>query len=89
MGRLLFFVLLALLIWIAWTIQRRQKAYHRRTEARLRRMEERQGIHPEQELEMSTLECEQCGIYFPKSEAVHRNGHVYCSEVCAERAERS
>lgn len=89
MGRILFFILLAVLIWIAWTIQRRQRNFQRRMSERLREVEERQGIRPAQKIETQTTQCEYCGVYFPQSEAIRdEEGHIYCSEICRDRAHR-
>mgnify|MGYP000038345874 CR=1 FL=1 len=90
MGRILFFVLLAALIWIAWTFQRRQRIRERQMSERLRELEKQQesrsgGASKE---ETAMAQCEHCGVYFPKSEAVVADGHVFCSEVCRQRAGR-
>ena len=89
MGRIIFFVLLAVLIWLAWTIQRRQKNFQNKMSERMREMEERQGIRPSEKIETQTTQCEYCGVYFPQSEAIKDEaGHKYCSGVCRDRARR-
>ena len=88
MGRIFFFVIVALLIWIAWTFQRKQRIIERRMQDLERReAEERSengGALAKEQTEMA--QCEHCGIFFPASEAVKVRGHVFCSDICKRRA---
>ena len=78
MGRILFFVALAVAMWVAWTLSRRRNSLdneERRELKRLRAKErEAQG------------KCDHCGLYFPKREAVLSKERVYCSKRCRDAA---
>lgn len=94
MGRILFFVVLLLALWIAWTISRRNRMNERdRAELRRLRRKERDGRMGESQAvtdpNTTMIRCEQCGVYFPESEAIRdQHGHRFCSETCQERFER-
>lgn len=87
MGRILFFVALAAAMWIAWTLSRKRNSLdneERRELKRLRAKErEAQGRSREPAGEVM-VKCEQCGLYFPKREAVLCKEHVYCSKRCRD-----
>lgn len=71
MGKLMFWVLLAVVIWgfarFTTLMQRKSEAAR---EARLTRENAREPI----------VRCETCGVYVPASEAVRAGGKVYCSQ---------
>ena len=89
MGRILFFVALALAMWVAWTLSRRRNSLdneERRELKRLRAKErEAQGKSREPSGEVM-VKCDHCGLYFPKREAVLSKERVYCSKRCRDAA---
>lgn len=90
MGRILFFVLLVVAIWIAWSLKRRRNALdneERRELKRLRQKERESQGRDKTPVGETMVKCDVCGVYFPKREAVLRGEHVYCSKACREKAE--
>jgi len=63
MGRLIFFLLLALVVYLAIRYLRRPA----------RPPEAAKGAGE------AMVHCEHCGLYLPRSEAVQAQGHNYCS----------
>ncbi len=88
MGRILFFVLLAVAIWVAWTLGRRTRLNESEREE-LNRL--RAQNHPKYRQDVSLasettmVQCQHCGVYFPKSEAVLRGSHIFCSTRCRDQ----
>ena len=74
MSRILFWILLIGLV--AFAIRAKLKALAARQQPPLHREPPRQ--QPVAEIETMT-QCAHCGIHFPASEAVHADGHDYCS----------
>ncbi len=71
MGKLLFWVLLAVLVWAgARFLSIMQRKNDASRNARLERDERREPI----------LRCETCGVYVPASEAIRSGGKIYCSQ---------
>lgn len=91
MGRILFFVGLAVLMWVAWAISRRNNKLdneERRELRRLRREKAEGEKHAERTRALGEMmvKCAQCGTYFPKSEGVRRGDRLYCSVKCRDKA---
>jgi len=63
MGKLIFYVLIALLIY--WIIKSRRP-----------KQEERETSSESAE---DMVNCVQCGVYLPKSEAIHSHSKYFCS----------
>lgn len=77
MSRILFWILLIGLVVLA--VRAKLKALSARQRAR---DDGQQAHRPANEapLEIETMtQCAHCGIHFPASEAVHADGHDYCS----------
>ena len=74
MSRVIFWILLIGLVVIA--IRAKLKGLGARQQPPLHREPPRQA--PVAEIETMT-QCAHCGIHFPASEAVHADGHDYCS----------
>lgn len=72
MSRILFWILLIGLVGFA--IRAKLKALAARQQPPLHQ----QPPQPVAEIESMT-QCAHCGIHFPASEAVHADGHDYCS----------
>ncbi|MEZ5651167.1 MAG: PP0621 family protein [Burkholderiaceae bacterium] len=70
MGKLLFWVLVAVVIFGVV----RFNAIVQRRQSMAREAEQKRALEQE-----AMLQCERCGIYFPASEAVRAHGRVYCS----------
>ena len=90
MGRILFFVLLALGIAVAWSLSRRRNKLDNRERLELellrrerRRDEERRAAAGEQ-----MVCCAHCGVYVPAGDALRRGEHVYCSPKCRDAGPR-
>lgn len=74
MGRILFFVLLALAIWIAWQWLRRQS---RRDVVAPRS----QGAHAAQAM----VSCALCGLHLPRTDALPAGERFFCCEEHRQR----
>lgn len=72
MSRILFWILLVGLVVIA--VRAKLKSLH----ARQKPPHEPPPQQPVAEIENMT-QCAHCGLHFPASEAVHADGHDYCS----------
>ena len=90
MGRILFFVLLALGIAVAWSLSRRRNKLDNRERLELellrrerRRDEERRAAAGEQ-----MVRCAHCGVYVPAGDALRRGEHVCCSPKCRDAGPR-
>ncbi|MFC0254328.1 PP0621 family protein [Massilia consociata] len=79
--RILFWI--ALIILVGFAVRAKLRKLVARHEASLReQMHEQQGQQPGRQApkEIETMtQCAHCGVYFPASEAVHADGHDYCS----------
>ncbi len=78
MSRVIFWILLIGLVVMA--IRAKLKGLGARQQPPLNRQDEREPPRqaPVAEIE-SMAQCAHCGIHFPASEAVHADGHDYCS----------
>ena len=74
MSRIVFWILLIGLVVMA--IRAKLKALNARQQQNLHRQAPQQA--PVAEIETMT-QCAHCGVHFPASEAVHADGHDYCS----------
>ena len=74
MSRIVFWILLIGLVVLA--LRAKFKGLGARPQPPLDRQPPRQA--PVAEIETMT-QCAHCGIHFPASEAVHADGHDYCS----------
>lgn len=94
MSRILFFIGLIVVIAVGWAVSRRrnQLTNKERVELeayRLRDKAERDRSRRTAALGETMCRCEECGTYFPKSEAVRSGSHVYCSTRCRDAAAAS
>ena len=76
MGRIFFFIALAVLIYLGIVLARRRRIQN---VARRTRREQEGG----QALPM--IRCPVCGTHFPADEAVMGKGVRYCSEKCRDK----
>ena len=76
MSRILFWILLVGLVVFA--IRAKLKGLAARQQPPLDGQPQPQRQAPVAEIESMT-QCAHCGIHFPASEAVHADGHDYCS----------
>ena len=83
MGRILFWVGLAVIIYAVIVIGRKRRSAE---EKALRR--EAQAAAAAAQTPRPMLQCPVCGTHFPKEEAVLGNGVAYCSEKCRGEARR-
>ncbi|QOY93984.1 hypothetical protein IM543_21095 [Massilia sp. UMI-21] len=78
MSRILFWILLIGLIVMA--VRAKLKGLANRQQPPLDRQQAREPRPQAPVAEIETMtQCAHCGIYFPASEAVHADGHDYCS----------
>ena len=90
MGRILFFVGLAVLMWVAWAISRRNNKLDNEERRELRRLR-REKAEGEKRAERTRalgetmVKCARCGTYFPKSEG----DRLYCSVACRDKSNDS
>lgn len=79
MSKILFFVGLIAVMYIAWTISRRSQRVERQESTR----KKKSANDP-----VCMIECPVCGTHFPEDEAVLGDGERYCSEKCRNKARR-
>ncbi len=79
MGRILFFVIIALLIALGiYTTRSKKIRDELRAEQKRDRRKDKASSEP-------MVRCAHCGLHVPRSEALPREGHYYC---CAEHREQ-
>lgn len=78
MGKLLFWIVVAVIGYLAW---RFVQVSQRRSEWAARKPESSGGSGEE-----AMRRCEVCGIHLPESEAVSARGHYYC---CVEHRDEA
>ena len=92
MGRIIFFLVLIIVMAVAWAISRRRNSLSNEERVELeafRKAEKARGKRSAKALGEPMEKCEHCGVFFPRREAVRAGGHVYCSERCRDAAERA
>ena len=72
MGKLLSWVVLSLLVWLAWRIL---VIVRRRSQAQRSR-----SLPEAPEVTEPVVRCDRCGVHVPRSEAIEEGGRHYCSE---------
>ncbi len=78
MSRVIFWILLIGLVVMA--IRAKLKGLGARRQPPLNRQDAREPPRQAPVAEIETMtQCAHCGIHFPASEAVHADGHDYCS----------
>ena len=88
MGRILFWVGLAVIIYAVIVIGRKRRSAEEKALRREARREA-QAAAAAAQTPRPMLQCPVCGTHFPKEEAVLGNGVAYCSEKCRGEARRS
>ena len=91
MGRILFFLVLIIVMAVAWAISRRRNSLSNEERVELeafRKAERERGRRSAKAIGEPMEKCEHCGVFFPRREAVHSGEHVYCSARCRDAAER-
>ncbi len=78
MSRILFWILLIGLVVMAIRSKLKGPGARQRPPHEWKNAEEPRRQQPVAEIERMTR-CAHCGIHFPASEAVHADGHDYCS----------
>lgn len=86
MGRILFWVGLAVIIYAVIVIGRKRRSAEEKALRREARREAQAAAAAQTPQPM--LQCPVCGTHFPKEEAVLGNGVAYCSEKCRGEARR-
>lgn len=89
MGRILFFLVLIIVMAVAWAISRRRNSLSNEERVELeafRKAERERGRKSAKAIGEPMAKCEYCGVFFPRREAVHSGEHVYCSARCRDRA---
>jgi len=76
LGKLLFFILLGLILFVLWQKKRI---------AQIKNEEKRKKIIESQKM----VQCPQCGVHFVEVDGVWFNGLMYCSQACADKAKGS
>lgn len=76
LGKLLFFILLGLILFVLWQKKRI---------AQIKNEEKRKKIIESQKM----VQCPQCGVHFVEVDGVWFNGLKYCSQACADKAKKS
>lgn len=75
MGRILFFVLLAVAAYVAWRWSRLQRPGGQSGQAN----QPRPPAAPSGEAE-AMVRCSRCGVHLPRSEAIASSGAFYCCD---------
>lgn len=89
MGRILFWVGLAVIIYAVIVIGRKRRSAEEKALRReARREAEAAAAAAAAQTPQPMLQCPVCGTHFPKEEAVLGNGVAYCSEKCRGEARR-
>lgn len=88
MGRILFWVGLAVIIYAVIVIGRKRRSAEEKALRREARREAQAAAAAAAQTPQPMLQCPVCGTHFPKEEAVLGNGVAYCSEKCRGEARR-
>ncbi len=90
MSRILFFLGIFIVIAVAWSISRRKSSLsiRERDELDELRRRERGRRNAQQAIGEPMEKCDECGVYFPRRDAVRSGEGVYCSERCRDAAKR-
>lgn len=78
MGRILFWVVLAVALYVAFAFARSRRS--------TRVGHDQKGKKAKNKFPTAMIECPECGAYFPEDEAVLGDGKAYCSERCRKKA---
>lgn len=78
MGRILFWVILAIVLYVAFAFARGRRS------SRVSNSKQQDG--KKSRFMSAMIECPECGAYFPEEEAVLGDGKAYCSERCRKKA---
>jgi uncharacterized protein len=78
MSRVLFWILLALLVYFALRAKLRAAARKQQMQQQTHVPPRQQNAPPPAAIENMTS-CAHCGLHFPASEALHADGRDYCS----------
>lgn len=78
MGRILFWVILAVVLYVAFAFARGRRS------SRVGNSKQQDG--KKSRFMSAMIECPECGAYFPEEEAVLGDGKAYCSERCRKKA---
>ena len=73
-GKIVFFVLLGLLLFVLWQKKRMPKV----------KQEESEPVEPEAK---KMVQCPVCGVHFAEVDGVWSSGTTYCSQECADKAQ--
>ncbi|GAB3375103.1 PP0621 family protein [Massilia agri] len=76
MTRILFWI--ALIVLVVLAVRAKLKALSRQQSPFDQPRQQQRPQEPVREIESMT-QCAHCGLHFPASEAVHADGHDYCS----------
>ncbi len=79
MSRILFWVLIAVVIYLAIVLARKKRSREVSAEKCTKR----------KDAPVVMVECRQCGTHFPEDEAVLGDGKAYCSEKCRKNARKA
>ncbi len=85
MGKLAFWVVVAVVAWFAWQAWRRAE----RAQLRAQRSEDADRSTAPEQLAESILRCGHCGLHVPASEALRDADAVYCSPAHRDAARRA
>ncbi len=83
MGRILFWVGFAVIVWAVIVLGRRRREAADRA---ARREAKREAREAQAAMPVPMKTCPVCGTHFPGSEAVMGDGVAYCSEKCRGKA---
>lgn len=90
MSRIIFFLGIFIVIAVAWSISRRRQSLsiQERDELNELRRRERGRRNAQEAIGEPMEKCDECGVYFPRRDAIHENGRIYCSKRCRDAAAR-
>lgn len=80
MGKLLSWVVLALLVYVAYrlVVVSKRRAERARAAAQAHRGDE-EAARPGRAVGERMVACAHCGVYLPATDALEADGHTYCS----------
>ncbi|HVL54896.1 MAG TPA: PP0621 family protein [Burkholderiaceae bacterium] len=90
MGKLLFWIAVAIIIYVIWTlvrISRRREERERAAGNGSRRADSARGDGDRPQIE-TMVQCAACDVHLPASEAVYSRGRAYCGPAHRDLDER-
>lgn len=89
MGKFTFWLTLAGLVWLGWTLWRVGKRRAEGNERERSRNTPQAPVQPQPDEPEPMVSCQHCQLYLPKREAVEAQGGYFCSTAHRDQATRA